>query len=171
MRIRIELVMVVLLLSFLPASAQTRYFTRDDIEYTLALPSPWQPITRVDVHDHFEFVCGDDVSNGYLHLRKIVVEPGTTAADLFRRDEKLEFQHLAGYVVCSKCEGENFRGDLDGVVFAYEYVSGGKPMYGRIYYLQVDKRTFYSMRFTVARSKMPAIRDQIDMMARSFRLK
>jgi hypothetical protein len=34
----------------------------------------------------------------------------------------LEFQRLAGYVVCGECKGSNFEGHLSGAVFSYEYV-------------------------------------------------
>ena len=74
-------------------------------------------------------------------------------------------------MACSECSGENFEGHLSGAVFSYEYASGGRPEVGRIYYLQLDKRTFYSLRFTVARDKLQSVRDQMDFIARSFRLK
>ena len=60
---------------------------------------------------------------------------------------------------------------LSGAVFSYEYVSGGEAMSGRIYYLQLDKRTFYSLRFTVARYKLAGLRGEVDAIARSFQLK
>ena len=169
---RIEQATLLLLMSCVLASAQTRTFTRDDIEYALDLPSPaWQVISRLDVHDHFEFMYGADATNGYMRLRKMLVDPGTSAAELFQRDEKWELQQLPGYVLCSECNGREFKGKLSGSVFEYEYVSGGKPMHGQIYYLQLDKRTFYSLRFTVACDKLQAVRDQMDVIARSFRLK
>lgn len=161
-------------LLFLAATvgAQTRTFTKEGIEYTLDLPSSsWQPVARIDVHDHLDFINGTDIANGYLRLRKILVDPGTTAADIFQRDEKWDLQRLPGYVVCSECKGETFEGQFTGTAFSYEYVSGGKAMAGRVYYLQLDKRIFYSLRFTVARDRLQSIRDQMDVIARSFRLK
>lgn len=169
---RTGLGMFLLLVSCALAGAQTRTFTTDEIEYALDLPSPaWQVISRLDVHDHFEFMYGDDAANGYLRLGKILVHADTPAVDVFQREEKRELQHLPGYVVCGECEGQTFTGALLGVVFTYEYVSGGTPMHGRIYYLQIDQRTFYSLRFTVARDRLPAVREQMDIIARSFRFK
>ena len=169
---RIVVGILLLLLTCQLVCSQTRKFTTDDIEYELDLPSPvWQVISRLDVHEHFEFMYGADATNGYLRLRKILVEANTTAADIFQREEKWELQHLPGYVVCGKCEGEIFAGAFSGVVFTYEYVSGGKSMQGRIYYLRIDKRTIYSLHFTVAREKLPAVQDQMDIIARSFRFK
>lgn len=164
-------IMFLLLANSLAFPVQTRRFTRDDIEYVLEFPSPaWQVFSRVDVHTHLEFVNGNDASNGYLRLKKIVVWQPTTTSELFRQDEKWA-QPLPGYVVCSECDGISFKGQLSGQFYSYEFVSGGKTMYGRIYYLEVDKRTFYSLRFTVARDKLQLIQEQMDSIARSFRLK
>jgi hypothetical protein len=165
-------VLVLLLLSSVLVAGQTRQFTRDGIEYILELPSPaWQVVSRLDVHDHLEFINGDDSTNGYLRVRKIFADQPTTTIDLFNHQEKWELQRLRGYVVCGECEGAKFEGRLSGAVFSYEYVTAGRTMYGRIYYLQVDPRTFYALRFTVARDKLQAMRDQMDLIARSFYLK
>jgi L,D-transpeptidase-like protein/putative peptidoglycan binding protein len=151
------------------AHSQKRTFTADDLEYVLDLPSPeWQAVSRFDVHQHFEFIYGNDPANGHLQIRKILVDRGMTAAELFERDEKWELQKLAGYVVCS---GAEFKGELSGTVFSYEYVSGGRPMFGNVYYLQIDKSIFYSLRFAASRDKRPILRDQMDFIARSFHLK
>jgi len=154
------------------ADAQTQTFTREGVEYVLDLPSPsWRAVSRVDVHEHLEFVNGDDYSNGYLRLRKKVVRPDTTWEDLFREAEKWEVQELTGYVVCSGGKGTEFNGQLKGAVFSYEFVNQGRNMDGRIYFLRLDNRTFYALYFTVASEKLPSLRDQMDSIARSFRLK
>jgi hypothetical protein len=151
------------------AHSQKRTFTTDDLEYVLELPSPdWQAVSRLDVHHHFEFVYGNDSANGYLQIRKILVNAGTTASALFERDEKWELQKLAGYVMCS---GTAFKGQLSGTVFWYEYASGGRLMFGNAYYLQIDNSTFYSLRFTGTRDKLPILRHQMDFIAGSFHLK
>ena len=153
-------------------SAQTQTFTRQNLDYTLELPSPqWRAVSRVDVHEHFEFINGDDYSNGYLRLRKKLVAPDTPAEVLFRDDEKWELTRLPGYIVCSNGKGNNFTGHLSGTVFSYEYVNKGRNMDGRIYYLQLDNRTFYVLHFTVASEKLIGLQDQMSAIARSFRLK
>src|SRR5688572_28778113 len=156
----------------LNANAQTQTFTREGVEYVLDLPSSsWRAVSRVDVHEHLEFVNGEDHSNGYLRLRKKLVTADTTSEDLFREAEKWELQKLAGYVVCSGGKGTDFSGQLKGTVFSYEFVNQGSGMDGRIYYLRLDKRTFYILHFTVASEKLPSLRDQMDSIAGSFRLK
>ena len=153
-------------------SSQTRTFTRENLDYALELPSPlWRAVARVDVHEHFEFINGDDYSNGYLRLRKKLVASGTVPGVLFREDEKWELTRLPGYIVCNNGNGTDFRGQLNGATFTYEFVNKGRNMDGRIYYLQVDKRTFYVLHFTVASDKLQGLQDQMNFIARSFRLK
>jgi hypothetical protein len=150
-------------------SAQTRDFTSSSVEYTLELPSErWRVVTEPDsVHQHAEFVYGDR-NDGYLRVRKEVVEASESVSDVARREQDQKLRFLPGFV-----EGreEKFAGRLSGVVSSYEYTNGGKPMLGRIYYLRADNRTVYSLRFTGARSKLTQIRNQTDAIARSFSLK
>ena len=156
----------------LNALAQGWTFARDSVEYVIDLPSAtWRVVSRVDVHEHVEFVNGNDEANGYLRLTKILVDSEKTAADLFQSDEQRNLQHLPGYVVCNDGKGEAFRGYVSGTSFSYEYVRSGRAMAGRIYYLQLDKRTFYALRFTVVKDKLQSVREQMDFIARSFRLK
>ena len=170
---RFILIALLLIIPFsINTTAQTQTFTRADVEYVLELPSPsWQAVSRVDVHEHLEFVNGDDYSNGYLRLRKKVVTPDATPEDIFREAEKFELQRLPGYVVCSGGKGAEFSGRLKGTVFSYEFVNQGRNMDGRIYYLRLDSRTFYILHFTVASEKLARLRDPMDSIARSFRLK
>ena len=59
-------------------AAQESY-TSDQIDYTIELPSTlWRVISEPGVaHEHAEFVFGDRL-DGYLQIRKEVVEAGTT---------------------------------------------------------------------------------------------
>lgn len=171
MRTAIMIAMLVCL-NVINASAQSWTFARDSVEYVIDLPSAtWRVVPRVDVHEHVDFVNGNDEANGYLRVSTILVDVGTTAANLFQADEKWNLKRLPGYVVCGDCNGEAFRGHLSGATFSYEYTSQGRTMSGRVYYLQIDKRIFYALRFTVAQNKLQGMREQMDSIARSFRLK
>ena len=44
-------------------------------------------------------------------------------------------------------------------------------MLGRTYYLQADNRTIYALRFTGLRDKLMRIRNQTDLIARTFKTK
>jgi len=96
------------------------------------------------------------------------VDAGTTPSQLARSDQDLKLQFLPGFVPGKE---EPFNGRLDGVTMSYEYVRSGKTMLGRTYYLQADNRTIYALRFTGLRDKLGRIRNQTDVIARTFKLK
>ena len=150
------------------ASAQQTY-SSDKVEYTFDIPSAtWRSILEPDAtHQHPEFVYGDRL-DGYLTIRKEIVDAGTTPSQLARSDQDLKLQFLPGFVPGKE---EPFNGRLDGVTTSYEYVRSGKTMLGRTYYLQADNRTIYALRFTGLRDKLSRIRNQTDVIARSFKLK
>jgi hypothetical protein len=128
----------------------------------------WKRVSEPDEgHEHAEFVYGDRL-DGYLQVRKEIVDAGTTPADLARRDQDQKFRFIPGFV---EGKQEPFSGRLNGVTISYEFVKTGKPMLGRIYYLQGDNRTIYALRFTGLRDKLARIRNQTDSIARTFRLK
>jgi len=149
--------------------AQSEVYTTDNLEYSLELPSPtWRVISGRDaVHEHPEFLNGDRL-NGYLKVRKEAVEANITMADLARRDLDQKLRYLPGFV---EGKEEKFNGRLDGVTVFYEFTQTGKPMMGRIYFLQSDPRTAYVLYFTGLRDSIARIRNQTDSIARSFKIK
>ena len=152
-----------------PVVLAQQIYTNEKVDYSFELPSPtWRAIIEPDAaHEHPEFVYGDRL-DGFLTIRKEVVEAGTTAAELARRDQDLKLRYLPGFV---EGKQEPFNGRLDGVTISYEFVRTGKPMLGRTYYLQVDNRTIYALRFTGLRDKLSRIRNQTDVIARTFKMK
>jgi hypothetical protein len=150
-------------------AAAQETFTSNQIDYSLELPSSeWRLISEPDAaHEHAEFVYGDRL-DGYLQIRKDVVDAGTTPSDLARRNQDQRLRFLPGFV---EGKEEKFSGRLNGVTVSYEFIKTGKPMMGRIYYLQADNRTIYALRFTGLRDKLTRIRNQTDLIARSFKLK
>ena len=160
---------LLVLFGLMTVAIAQQVYTSDQLEYTFELPSAtWHTISEPDpAHAHIEFVYGDRL-DGHLQVRKEVVEAGMTPSELAQRDQDSKLRFLPGFV-----EGkvEPFNGRLDGVTMSYEFVKAGKPMLGRIYYLQADNRTIYTLRFSGLRDKLGRIRNQTDMMARSFKLK
>jgi hypothetical protein len=150
----------------LPGTNAQEVFTSDKAEYTMELPSAtWRRISEPD--ENAEFVYGDRL-DGYLQIRREVVDAGITPADLARRDQDQKLRFLPGFV---EGKQEAFSGKLNGVTISFEFVRTGKPMLGRIYYLQTDNRTIYALRFSGLRDKLARIRNQTDLIARSFRIK
>ena len=152
-----------------PVALAQQLYTHEKVEYTFELPSTmWKAILEPDAaHPHPEFVYGDRL-DGFLTIRKEVVEAGTTASTIARRDQDLTLRFLPGFV---EGKEEPFNGRLDGVTISYEFVRTGKPMIGRTYYLQADNRTIYALRFTGLRDKLSRIRNQTDLIARTFKTK
>lgn len=166
--LRTVAVFALLALSFSLVAAQEVY-TSDKLDYVIELPSAtWRVISEPDTaHEHVEFVFGDRL-DGHLQIRKEVVDAGTTASDLARRDQDQKLRFLPGFVAGKE---EKFSGRVSGVTVSYEFIKTGKPMLGRIYYLQTDNRTIFALRFTGLRDKLARIRNQTDSIARSFKVK
>jgi len=141
----------------------------DQGEYSIELPSSqWKSIAESDTsRERVEFVYGDRM-DGFLQIRKEIIDAGTTAADVALRDQDQKLRYIPGFVGGKQ---EAFSGRLSGVTASYEFTKAGKPMMGRIYYLQADNRTIYALRFTGLRDKLARIRNQTDAIARSFKLK
>ncbi|HEY6120846.1 MAG TPA: hypothetical protein VIV66_12870, partial [Pyrinomonadaceae bacterium] len=80
--------LILVLLSSWALVAAQEVFTSDKVDYTIELSSPtWRVVTEPDAaHEHAEFVYGDRL-DGYLQIRKEVVEVGTTPANIAQRDQ------------------------------------------------------------------------------------
>ncbi len=151
------------------APAQEQPYTSETDEYSLELPSEaWKAVARPDSeHRHVEFVNGVR-PDGYLRVRREVVEGNTDLKEYARAEADTKLRYQPGFVVG---KDERFAGRLSGVVLNYEYTQAGKPMAGRVYYLQADGRTVYVLHFTGSRDKLQRIQNQTDAIARSFKLK
>lgn len=151
------------------AAAQEQPYTSETDEYAIELPSEvWKAVPRPDSeHRHLEFVNGVR-PDGYLLVRRDVVEGDTKLQEFARAEADTKLRYKPGFVIG---KDERFTGRLSGVVLNYEYTQGGKPMAGRVYYLQADGRTVYVLHFTGLRDKLQRIQNQTDSIARSFRLK
>lgn len=152
-----------------PFAAQEHSYTSSKVDYTVDFPSStWKVIGEPDeLHQHAEFVYGDR-NEGYLRIRKETLEEGLGIKEFAVRDQDQKVRFLPGYV---DAKMEPFSGRLTGWTAGYEYTQAGKPMGGRTYYLQADARTVYALRFTGMRDKLSRIRNQTDLIARSFKLK
>ena len=166
---RILVFSLVLIGLMTPVALAQQLYTHEKVDYTFELPSAtWKAILEPDAaHEHPEFVFGDRL-DGFLQIRKEIVDAGTTPSELARRDQDLKLRFLPGFI---EGKEEPFKGRLAGVTISYEFVRTGKPMLGRTYYLQADNRTIYALRFTGLRDKLSRIRNQTDLIARTFKVK
>jgi hypothetical protein len=164
---RLLVLLMLCALAAVSALAQTT-FTSKKVDYTFQLPSDlWKMVQEPDeLQKQAEFIYGDRL-DGYLRIRRENVESGATAASLLQAEKDNKLSFLNGYVAGKE---ERFDGKLDGLTFSYEYTQTGKKMAGRIYALQADKLTFYVLRFTGLHNKLGIIRNQTDIIARTFEI-
>jgi hypothetical protein len=163
------LVFILLLIGLVtPVALSQQLYTHEKVDYTFELPSAtWKAIVEPDAaHGNPEFVYGDRL-DGFLTIRKEMVEAGTTPSQVAQRD-LVNLRFLPGFI---EGKEERFNGRLEGITVSYEFVRTGKPMIGRTYYLQADNRTVYALRFTGLRDKLSRIRNQTDLIARTFKTK
>jgi hypothetical protein len=148
--------------------AQEHTYTSPKVDYMVDFPSAvWRLVDEPDeTHQHAEFVYGDRI-DGYLRIRREMLDDGLTVSEYARRDQDQKNRFLPGYVDGKE---EKFMGRLNGVTVGYEFTQAGKPMAGRTYYLQSDNHV-YALRFTGLRDKLSRIRNQTDQIARSFKMK
>lgn len=168
-RTRRLLIGLFMLAAFASAASAQETYTSESDDYSIELPSQtWKSVARPDnARQHTEFIYGER-SDGYLRVRKEVVESNTSLSDFARTEQDTKMRFLPGFVGGKE---ERFSGKLNGIVTTYEYTSGGKAMIGRVYYLQADPRTVYVLHFTGHRDKLQRIQNQTDSIARGFKLK
>ena len=149
--------------------SQTLAYIDNDADYILELPSPvWRTVTVAGIaRTSTEFRYGDE-GLVRLRIRKELVDAGVSPADLVQRQQRFDRAFLAGYV---KGKVESFEGQLNGTIYPYEYVTGGKPMAGLIYYLQANNRFVYRIEFSGPADELMILTDQTEFIAQSFRLK
>ena len=162
------LTIVLSLAAAVAAFAQTETFSDPNVEYTFNLPdAAWKMTVKPsDMSPNVEYVYNDR-KDGHLEIRKLSLKPGELLSDTIR-EEEVKLQFLPGYVAGKE---ENFQGAMSGRVFNFEYVRSGREMSGRYYFLRTDEKTVYVLRFSGYRDKLRSIRNYVDSIARTFKLK
>ncbi|MGI8884578.1 MAG: hypothetical protein ACR2IA_10090 [Pyrinomonadaceae bacterium] len=150
------------------AFAQNQTFSDANAEYVFDLPeNAWKMTTKPSaLSPNVEYVYNDR-RDGHLEIRKLALKSGELLSELIR-DEEEKLQFLKGYVAGKE---EPFAGNLKGTIFNYEYVRSGRNMSGRFYFLKADDSNVYVIRFTGERDKLRSIRNQTDLIARTFETK
>jgi hypothetical protein len=150
------------------ALAQTETFSDPNVEYTFDIPdAKWKMVSKPSpTSPNVEYVYIDR-NDGHLEVRKLKVAQDAVLSDVIRNEEQ-KMQFLQGYVAGKE---ENFGGHLNGTAFNFEYVRAARPMSGRFYFLRANPTTVYVLRFTGYKDKLRSIRNQTDMIARTFETK
>jgi len=144
-------------------------FNDSNVEYTFELPDPlWKMTVKPSAaNPNVEYAYGDRI-DGYLEIRKMTVKENEIFSEIIQSDSEQKLQFLPGYVAGKQ---EEFAGSLKGKIYNYEFIKSGRPMSGRSYYVKSDPTTIYILRFTGLRDKLRIIRNQVDSIARTFKVK
>ena len=145
-------------------TAQNKTFSDPNVEYTFEIPEANWLMTNKSPNVEYVY---NDKKDGHFEVRKLTVKSGEMMADVIRGEEQ-KLQFLPGYVAGKE---ENFQGAYNGRVFNFEYVRSSLNMVGRYYFLKVNDTTVYVLRFSGNRDKVRSIRNEIDLIARTFKLK
>jgi hypothetical protein len=148
--------------------AQTT-FKDDNVPYTFEIPeATWKMTVKPSAtNPTVEYVYGDR-TDGHLEIRRIQTSANELLSELIEKEKEQKLQFLPGYVAGKE---ENFSGALSGKVFNFEFIRSGRNISGRFYYLRADEKNVYVLRFTGERDKLRLIRNQLDMIARTFKVK
>ena len=144
--------------------AQNTTFSDPNVEYTFEIPQANWLMTNKS--PNVEYVYGDK-KDGHFEVRKLTLKAGETMADVIGGEEQ-KLQFLPGYVAGKE---ENFQGTYGGKVFNFEYVRSSRNMSGRYYFLKANNTTVYVLRFAGYQDKIRSIRNETDLIARTFKLK
>jgi hypothetical protein len=154
-----------------PASAQ-EVFEDPDGQYTLTLPAGWLGIVSQDSLGRKEVNVVFKVrENGALKIRRADdVDPNLDVMDFARKDEESTLRFMPAY---NKVGIEKFllSAGRTGALVSYDYKTGGQPFTGREYYLRVNDKTIYVLRFRGRQNILSTLRSHTDSIARSFKLK
>lgn len=163
-----------LVLFALPINARAQEVFEDpEGKFKLTLPSGWLAVVnqdslgRKDVNIVFKVR-----ENGALKLRRVDDADGQLPImDFAKKDEETTVRFQLGY---DKLSLENFLlgGNRTGALLSYDYKNAAGQLFtGRTYYLKVDEKTIYVLRFTGRRNILGTLRSHTDAIARSFKLK
>lgn len=161
---------LLLVLVCLTASAavfgQTKTYSNPNLKYTFEIPDErWKVTARPSATNNSVEMVFIDRNDGHLEIRKIASPRATPWADVVR-EEEIKQQFLQNYVAAKE---ERFAGKLAGPVFNFEYTRAGRAMSGRFYFLRSGDDV-YVLKFSGFRDKLRSIRNQTDIIARTFAL-
>lgn len=159
---------LVVFLSFAAFAQGSESFSDPNVAYTFDLPdAKWKMTAKPSAtNPNVGYVYGDRI-DGLLEVRALSVNKDTLLTDLIQ-DEETKLRFKPGFVAGRE---ENFTGKLRGSIYNFEYVTAGKSMSGRFYFLRAGDTIVYTLRFTGLKDSLRSIRAQTDSIARSFTVK
>jgi hypothetical protein len=159
-------IILAVLASTASVAAQNAVFSDPDVDYSFSLPdAKWRIFgaNPSSSNSGVEFVYGDKM-DGHLDVRRLSVAKDSAIEDLIQAEEQRQ-QFRQGYVAGKE---ERFTGKFRGSIYNFEYVATGRTMAGRFYFLRASDTVVYTLRFTGPKDTMRSIRNQMDIIARTF---
>jgi hypothetical protein len=155
-----------------PAALAQEVFEDPEGQYTLSLPAGWLGIVGQDSLGRKEVNIVFKVrENGSLKIRRVDdVDPNLDVMEFAKKDEESTLRFMPAY---NKVGIEKFliTAGKTGALVAYDYKTGGQPFTGREYYLRLNEKTIYVLRFRGRQNILSTLRSHTDSIARSFKLK
>ena len=142
-------------------------------KYVMTLPSGWLGIVNQDALGRTDVNIVYRVrENGLLKIRRIDdVDPAKEVLEYAQKDESERVRFTPGY---DRTAMEKFllTAGKYGAVLAYDYkTTAGQPFTSRVYYVRTDDKTIYILHFTGRKTTLGSLRNQTDLIARSFKAK
>lgn len=169
---RIYLLMILFAAPQAFAQSSLEVFDDPDGQYTLTLPAGWLAIVSQDSLGRKEInIVFKNRENGALKIRRVDdADPTMEIMQFAQKDEEQTLRFLPAYDKLA-IEKIPMSGGRTGALVSYDYKTGGQPFTGREYYLRLNEKTIYVLRFRGRRNILSTLRSHTDAIARSFKLK
>ncbi len=171
MKYRLFSLLLLMLFCVSPALAQET-FDDPDGQYTITLPSGWLGIVNTDALGRKDINIVFKVrENGALKLRRVEdADPKMEVLDFAKKDEEQTLRFLPAYEKVG-IEKILMSGGRNAALVSYDYKSSGQPFTGREYYIRIDDKNLWVLRFRGRKNILSTLRSHTDAIARSFKLK
>jgi hypothetical protein len=164
---------VISIIALTPDCLAQEVFEDPEGKYTVTLPTGWLGIVNQDALGRNDVNIVFKVrENGSLKLRRVEkADPNIEVIEYANKDEADRVRFSPGY---TKIRMEKFliSAGKYGALLSYDYqTTSAQPFTGRVYYVRTDDGTVYILHFTGRRSILGSLRNQTDLIARSFKSK
>jgi hypothetical protein len=155
-------------------SGAPEVFEDPEGKFVLTLPTGWLAIVTEDALGRKEVNIVFKVrENGALKIRKLEnAAPEAEILALAQKDEEQTLRFLPGYdkLTTEKITIGGVSGRT-GALVSYDYKNGGQPFTGRDYFVRMEDKSVYVLRFRGRKTILGTLRSHTDAITRSFKLK
>ncbi|MFN0085206.1 MAG: hypothetical protein ACKVX9_07450 [Blastocatellia bacterium] len=156
------------------AQSASEVFEDPEGKFVLTLPAGWLAIVTQDALGRKDVNIVFKVrENGALKIRRLDdANPDLEVIALAQKDEEQTLRFLPGY---DKLNIEKIpiggASGRTGALVSYDYKNGGQPFTGRDYFVRMEDKSVYVLRFRGRKTILGTLRSHTDAITRSFKLK